>query len=147
MAKEYFSAAAEVPDGTTLAAVTIITDGTRFSANPLSSMDNYIGIGRNVFIWDNYEFGHYLFPLVTRNKSDERFALLYTGGNTYALNDPNSFSDERLDRLRSALAEGSGRIETLLVWGSDPRVESVVAPYFGSTPYYSSGEIRLFRHR
>jgi hypothetical protein len=146
-AREFVAVLPAIPEGKTLAAVTIIPDGMRFSSNPISSLDNYIGIERNVFVWDNYEFGHYLFPLVMRSKADQQFALEFTGGNTYELNNPDSYSEERFNRLSSALAAGNSRIDTLLVWGSDARVESIFAPYFEPTPFYATGRVRLYRHR
>lgn len=146
-AREYLSAGAHVPDGGSLAAVTLVPRGMRFSSSHIGSMDNYIGIGRNILVWDNYEFGHYLFPVVARESATQEFALEYTGSNSFEMNNPERNSEERYRKLAAVFAANNARIDTLLVWGSDPRIEAAFAPWFEPEPYFSNGRVRLFRHR
>jgi hypothetical protein len=146
-AREFLSAAAQIPDGSSIVAVTIEPKGMRFSANPVSSMDNYIGIGRNILIWDNYEFGHYLFPVVAKKRADQQFALEYTGNNAFELNNPERSSDEQFNKLAEILSANNQRIDTLLVWGADPRVEAAYKPWFEAEPYFVNGRVRLYRHK
>ena len=141
-AREYVSANAHIPDGTSLAALRLDPAPKRFSSNAISSLDNYFAINRDILVWDNYEFGHYLFPVVLRSEDDRRFAIDYTSSNTYDLSD-----DEKLARVSSVFERDHKRIGTLLVWGSDPKVETVFRPYFESEPYFVNGRVRLFRHK
>jgi hypothetical protein len=146
-AREYLSASEHVPDGTRLAAISITPQGMRFSANPAASLDNYIGIGRDILVWDNYEFGHYLFPVVAKNRADQEFALQYTGSNASELNNPQLYSQERVEKLSKLLEANHHRIDTLLVWGNDPQIEAVYQPWFGPEPYFENGRVRLYRHK
>jgi hypothetical protein len=146
-AHQFLSASAQVPEGSSLAAITIEPKGMRFSSSPVSSMDNYIGIGRNILVWDNYEFGHYLFPVVAKNGADQEFVLAYAGNNTFELNNPERFSAERISKLTEILSAENHRIDTLLVWGSDPRIEAAYKPWFEAQPYFENGRVRLYRHK
>jgi len=145
--REYLTAASSIPEGTRLAAITIEPNGSRFSANSVSSLDNFIGIGRDVFIWDNYEFGHYLFPVIAKRKADQEFVLEYTSHNAFKLDDPQNHSEERINKLTEIFASDHERIDTLLVWGTDPQVESAYQPWFEPEPYFVNGRVRLYRHK
>lgn len=147
IAREFLSANDHIPDGTRLAAITVTPKGMRFSANPAGSMDNYFGIGRDVFVWDNYEFGHYLFPVVAKDREDQEFALHYTGNNAFELNNPEQYTPERIGKLAKILETEHERIDTLLVWGNDDQVEAAYQPWFGSAPYFENGRVRLYRHK
>ena len=145
--REYLTAASAVPDGTRLAAITIEPDSLRFSANSVSSLDNFIGIDRDVFVWDNYEFGHYLFPIVAKRPEDQKFILGYTSHNAFGLDNPEMISVERIDKLTKIFEADHGRIDTLVVWGSDPRIEKAYQPWFEPEPYFVNGRVRLYRHK
>jgi hypothetical protein len=110
-------------------------------------MDNYIGIRRDILVWDNYEFGHYLFPVVVKKRADQEFALAYTGHNAFEMNNPELSSKERIDRLAKIFEADNRRIDTLLVWGSDPQIEAAFRPWFEDKPYFENGRVRLYRHR
>ena len=145
--REYLTAASSIPEATRLAAITIEPNGSRFSANSVSSLDNFIGIGRDVFIWDNYEFGHYLFPVIAKRKADQEFVLEYTSHNAFKLDDPQNHSEERINKLAEILESDHQRIGTLLVWGTDPQIESAYQPWFEPEPYFVNGRVRLYRHK
>jgi hypothetical protein len=146
-AREFLAASSHVPDDSSIAAITITDASMRFSANPLSSMENYIGIGRNILVWDNYEFGHYLFPVGAKNRTDQEFVLAFTGNNPYELSDPEKYSAKRIEKLSQILASNNDRIDTLVVWGSDPQIESTYMPWFEDQPYFENGRVRLYRHK
>jgi hypothetical protein len=141
-ASEYVSANEHIPDGTSLAALRFDPATKRFSSNAISSLDNYFAINRDILVWDNYEFGHYLFPVVLRSEDDRRFAIDYTSSNTYDLSD-----DDKLARISSVFEKDHERIGTLLVWDSDPKLEKAFHPYFESEPYFVNGRVRLFKHK
>jgi hypothetical protein len=141
-AAEYLSAEPHLENGSTMTALVFDDTARRFSSNPISSLDNYFAIGGDVFVWDNYEFGHYLFPVVLKNDADRRFAFDYTSSNTYDLS-----GDEKLAKLTSVFSNDHERIDTLLVWGSNDKLEPAFKPYFESEPYFANGRVRLCRHR
>jgi hypothetical protein len=144
-AREFLSAGRAVPEKTKIASVVIVEDGVRFHLTPAGQLNNYLGIGRDVLVWDNYELGHYLFPVVARNSADRRFVFDLTRNNVFPLNDPTVNLEEKLANLDAILAEHHEKIETLLVWGSESRVEAVVKKYFAEEPFFQNGRVRLLR--
>jgi hypothetical protein len=142
LAGEFLVAGPQVADGSRLAAITIDPRAKRFSSSPLSSLDNYFGVGRNVLVWDNYEFGHYLFPVVMRDDGDRQFAFDYTSSGTSELDEA-----EKLRRLSAVFENGHQRIDTLVIWDNDPSLESAFYPYYESQPYFAYGRVKLFKHK
>ncbi|MDQ3799092.1 MAG: hypothetical protein M3384_06560 [Acidobacteriota bacterium] len=148
LAKDLVAAQPMIEENTRLVSISIIEDGLRYHSLPTGQMDNYLGIGdRGIQVWDNYEIGHYLFPIVAKEISHRQFVLGYTGSNVFALNDKSVNFDEKLSKLAALLEANNNKIDTLLVWGKDARVEAVLSRWFESEPYFQSGEVRLFRHR
>ena len=52
-AREFFAASSAIPEGASIAGVTIRPRGFRFAGSHLPSINNYNGIGRDVRLWDN----------------------------------------------------------------------------------------------
>jgi hypothetical protein len=73
--------------------------------------------------------------------------LEYTSHNAFKLDDPQNHSEERINKLAEILASDNQRIDTLLVWGSDPQIESAYQPWFEPEPYFVNGRVRLYRHK
>ena len=63
------------------------------------------------------------------------------------MNDKSVNFEEKLLKLESLLESNHNKIDALLVWGKDARVEAVLNKRFESEPYFESGEARLFRRR
>jgi hypothetical protein len=144
-AREFFAASSAIPEEASLVAVTIEEDPFRFMATPTSSINNYNGILRNATIWDNYEFGHYLFPLVYKEKRDQEFVRRMTIVNAYALKAPLPIAEQRLVDLESLLASEENKINTVVLWGSEPRIDAIVKRSFASEPVLVNGRVKLFR--
>ena len=144
-AREFFAASQAISDGAAAAGVTIRPRGFRFAGTHIPSINNYNGIGRDVRIWDNYELGHNYFPVVTRSREDHEFARRFTQNNAYALDRPEQMREERIEALRSLLTSEPRRIHTLIVWGSDPRVDAAIFAGFGGSPVFEQGNVRVFR--
>ncbi|MBS1793984.1 MAG: hypothetical protein JSS81_09025 [Acidobacteria bacterium] len=143
----YMEAARALPEGERIASVVVLEDGRRFHSLPMTQMSSYLGIGRNVVVLDNYEAGHYLFPVVARQAEDKQFIFDLTTSNVYTLNNPDEKFDEKLARLDAVLSRNQGRITTLVLWGRNPKVESTVGRWFAPTPYFENGSVRLFHAR
>lgn len=144
-AAEFFKATSAIPEGASVAAITITPGTPRFSASSISSMNNFNGTVKNIRVWDNYEFGHYLFPVVPVRPEDRLFTHNLTSNNTYFLDRTNDFDQSRLDKLRWVFENNDSRINTLIVWGSDPRIETIIEPWIETAPLFSSDSLRVFR--
>jgi len=144
-AKEFISAQNVLAPDDRLASVVLVEYGLRFNSTPTAMMSNYLGIEPNRIIWDNYEIGHYLFPVVAKNAEDKRFIFDLTRNSAFALNNPNQKFDERLAELDSCLTENHQKIRTFFVWGKEAHVEAVLNKWF--EPFFENGRVRVFRHR
>lgn len=132
------------------ATITLEENSLRFHANPIPQLNCYNGIGTNNMIWDNYEFGHYLFPLITKNVEDRRFIFDLTRGQFMMLdNSDDGFGNFnfKLGLINSSLETDNDRIETIALWGRDPRVEAILNKWFEVEPYFENEKLRLFRHK
>ena len=144
-AKEFLSAQNAILPDDKLASVILVEDSLRFNSLPVTQMNNYFGHVKNRIIWDNYEIGHYLFPVVAKSAEGKQFVFDLTRYNTFTLNNPNQNFDERLSKLDLVLAENNQKITALLVWGRDSRLEVVLNKWF--EPTFENGRIRVFRHK
>jgi hypothetical protein len=143
----FMAARDSIPEGTTIASVVFDDRDEKFRVVPLSQLDNLIGVGRNVFVWDNYELGHNLFPVVATKPEDRSLAHGLSSSNTFSRNESNSSVDQKLTNLGSALRSGKGRVDFLLVYGSDPRIAEIVEENFASVPVYANGPLQILKAR
>lgn len=147
MARDFFAAAQELKKSSSIASVTLESNSIKFHANPIPQMNNYNGIANNIIVWDNYEMGHYLFPVVTQNISDRQFIRDFTSSNFFQLNNPDENFDEKLDKFNKILALNHNKIETVIVWGTNPKAEAVLSNWFETTAYFQNSRVRLFHHK
>lgn len=132
------------------AMITLDDTSLRFHAHPVGQLNCYNGIGTDSLVWDNYEFGHYLFPLTTVEPEDKTFVFDLTQSSYIGLDNPaDQFGtfDAKLQRISSSLESYNGRIDTIALWGRDPRVEAVLKKWFEAEPYFANEKLRLFRHK
>ena len=132
------------------ATITIKDGSLRFHADPIPQINCYNGINGNNIVLDNYEFGHYLFPLVTKNTGDRQFIHELTRSQYIGVDDPDDAFGSyelKLGLINSSLESYNDRIETIALWGRDPRVEAVLNKWFASEPYFENGKLRLFHHK
>ncbi len=146
-----FMSASELLSKSPASATIAIAEGSpRFHADPIPQLNCYNAIGTNNIVWDNYEFGHYLFPLITKNTEDRHFIYDFTRSHYLGRNDPDdalgSF-DVKLGLLNSSLESYNDKIETIAIWGRDPRVEAVINRWFEAEPYFENEKLRLFHHQ
>lgn len=146
-AKEFLSVRDHITDTRSTASVIIMEDVYHFHSSPMLNLNCLVGINKNMLIWDNYEIGYYIFPVIAKNESDRQFVRNLTDSNGFGLNNPSENFIQKLSKLDSTLAENHGKIETMLVWGNDSRVEKVLEKWFEPQPYFENGQIRLYRHK
>ena len=145
-AKEFLSVKEDIPDGAALVTVIVLRDRQRFHSVPELQLISYVGIDRDIRVWDNYEIAHYLFPVVTRDPADRAFIFELTQSLTLDLNDPEAIIQDKLSRLQLCLYKYHKRIDIVVAWDSDPRVDGILNTWFEG-PYFTHGRARLFRHR
>lgn len=145
--KEFLSAREHLGETRSIASVVMMDDVFHFHSSPVINLNCFIGINKDVIVWDNYEIGYYIFPVIAKNESDRRFIRKLTESNGFGLNNPAENFAEKIAKLDSALEENHYKVDTILVWGSDSRVDQVLAKWFQSEPFFENGQVRLFRHK
>ena len=128
----------------------IVNEGWRFHSQPMVQFDNYIGIEKNLIVRDNYELGYYVFPIVVKNEPDKQLFYEMANFNFYTL-DKSTMSDAKFDenkqRLESALNNERNRINTLIIWGNDSRIEAMISKDFEQNKDVENQAVHIFYRR
>lgn len=146
-AREFLSAREQIPDAAAIASVVVLEDVFHFHSSPMLNLNLLNGINRNNFVWDNYEIGYYIFPIIAKSEPERQFIHSLTASNGFAMNNPQENFDEKLAKLDSTLEANHGKIDIMLVWGNDGRISGVLNKWFETQPYFENGRVRLFRHK
>lgn len=147
LGREYLSGKNEIKDSDTFASVILIENGCRYKSSPLTNINLLYGFGKNTVIWDNYELGYYLFPVVAVNSADKRFIYDFRESNAFELCDKNEKFEEKLFKLNSILDSNNEKIQVMLVWNEDLRVQSILNKWYEDKPFFQNGRVKLFRHK
>jgi hypothetical protein len=143
---DFYAARQAIPENASIASVVFDTDSMRFHSAPATQLVNYLGINRNVTIWDNYELGHYMFPVTTLRPEDRKYVFELTTTNVFNINNPDESFDEKLASLEKALADGNQRIELLVVCGNDGRLDAVLQRWYDLNPVFANRTVRVLKH-
>ena len=145
--KQFLAAKDHIGKKESLGSIIFIGDSGRFRPLPLSNITPLVGIGKDGPVWDNYEFGYYLFPVVTKTPEERKFVFDFRESNTFDLNNPNENIAEKRAKLESVLALNHDGIAILLVWNEQPDFVRLRENWFENEAYFESGDLKLFRHR
>lgn len=145
--REFMTAREAIPENSSIASIVLVENGLRFHSTPTAQLNNYLGINKNVIVWDDYELGHYMFPVAMAKTEDQNFVFEFTTSNVFYLNNTLENFDERLSKLSTSLAVGHDRIKYLVVYGADPRLVGVLEKWFEPEPIYARGKIQVFQNR
>lgn len=145
--KQFLAAKDHIGKNESLGSIVFIGDSGRFRPLPLTNLTSYIGIGKEGPVWDNYEFGYYLFPVVAKTPEERKFVFDFREANTFDLNNPNENIAEKRAKLEIVLALNHDRIAILLVWNEQPDFVRLRENWFEKEAYFESGDLKLFRHR
>ena len=145
--QEFSSSQTVVSDDDAIASVVVVEDASRFHSTIEPQLGLFTTIGKSTMVWDNYEIGHYLFPVITKDVTDRQFARSLAMSHAFVLNGPVADFNEALIGLDHALSSGNKRISKLILWGSDERVENVVFKWFEPEPIFQNDRVRVLRHR
>ena len=88
-----------------------------------------------------------MFPVITRRPEDRKFVFELTTSNVFYLNNPDQRFDDKLKRLDRSLTDGNERINYLVLYGNDQRIDNVIFKWFDENAVYSDGEVRVLRHK
>ncbi len=146
-AKEFLSAQSVISPDEKMASVVFVEDGLRFHSLPTTQLSNYLGIEKKAIVRDNYEIGHYLFPIIAKNSIDKQFTFDLTTSNVFILNKPDEKFDDKSVKLDLLLSNNREKIQTLIVWGKNPQIEAVLFKWFKSEPVFENGNVRVFHQK
>ena len=144
---EFSTAQSAITDVDSIASIEIIEDGSRFHSIPEPHLGLVTSVGKNTFVLDNYEIGHYLFPVITKDLADRQFVRELAASHMFFLNGPESAFDQTLERLDRILATDHQRFTKIILWGNNDRVESILAKWFDQRPVFENGRVKVLRHR
>jgi len=146
-AKEYLTAGQFIEQTDALMSIIIPNETKRFHAYPMSGMGNYLGIERKITAWDNYEIGHNLFPIVAKNKADQKFVLEMASASV-ALVDPESQNlPEKTQNFDTVLEKNREKLSKLLIWGDAAMIRQSTEKWFDPQPVFENGRITILKRR
>ena len=146
MADEYATSRQALVDGDSIATISVVEDGLRFHSMPEPQFSSINGLQRQIVVWDNYELGHYLFPVVTRNAEDRQLILALANSHAFS-RDPRESFPEVLAKLDRTLEANHDRLTKIVVWGRNDTVERVVYKWFDPNPIFQNGRVRVLKHK
>lgn len=144
--QEYLSARPAIADTDSLGSIVLVADGCRFRSNPLANINPLLGVGKNTRVWDNYEIGYYLFPVIARDSRERQIVFDFRESNAIDLCNPSEI-DEKFTKLDSFLHQHHDKIKVMAVWNGDERVSALLREWYDDKPFFQNGRVALFRHR
>ncbi len=146
-AKEYLAAGQFIEENDALMSIIVPNETKRFHPTPMTGMGNYLGFDRKIKAWDNYEIGHNLFPIVARNKSDQKFVVEMAAASSALINSGNQNPSEISQNFDAALEKNRDKLTKLLIWGDAAKIRSSTEKWFDPQPVYETGRITILRRR
>lgn len=146
-AENYIAAKPYINENDKFASIVLIDNACRYKPNPISNVNTILGIGKNTLVWDNYELGYYLFPVIVNNKEDQYFIYEYRESNAINLCESSENISKKLNSLKTIFEHNNEKISVLLVWNEDKRVTDIISKWFETEPFYINEKIRLYKHK
>ncbi|MEO8572922.1 MAG: hypothetical protein ABI481_03060 [Pyrinomonadaceae bacterium] len=147
LAEPFLSAGAAIANNDAFGSIIVIDEPPRFRAQPLFNLTPLVGIGKNAAVWDNYEFGYNLFPVVASSTEMRKFVYDFRESNTFDLRDLIENQEAKRRDLDGVLAREHSRFRVLLVWNDQPEIAAIRNKWFEERPFFEAGDLQLFRHR
>lgn len=122
-----------------------IDTGGPYRVNPVHNLSSVLGIGTNNIVWNNYGPCLYYFPVRFTDETVSQRAWDLSDMSVFRFRNP--FYDER-EHVRSwskMLTERHTEIDTLVVMGANPEIDSINSQWYGTEPVFQVGEVRVFR--
>ena len=147
VANEVLEARNYIGEGESFGSIVLNRESCKFKPIPRSNLTPFIAIGKSTRVLDNYELGYYLFPVIARDADDRQFIYEFRESNTFDFCDPSTQFEPKFERLSKLLESRHEKIDVLLVWGDDERIDALVSRWFENAPFYQNKYVRLFRRR
>jgi len=147
IAKEILPVENLIEDNQSIGSIVINRDGCKFKPIPRVNLTTLITINKNNKVWDNYEIGYYLFPVIPNNDLDRQFIYEFRESNTFDFCDPQEQFESKLKRLSELMPVVQKKMDILIVLGSDERIDKLITEWFDELPFYQNGDVRLYRAR
>jgi hypothetical protein len=144
--REYLSAKEKIGNNDSIGSILLMKNSCRYKSNPLTNINVLNGIGKNTRVWDNYELGYYLFPVIALNQSDKDFIYNFRESNAFELCDANEKMDEKLARLTTLLELNNEKIGVMVVWGKDERIEAFLKKWY-KEPFFQNERVSIYAHQ
>jgi hypothetical protein len=110
-------------------------------------MSSFLGVNRNVIVWDNYELGHYLFPVIVRDAVDKDFAFRLSSSAVFGPEDRFKTYDENFAIMTGVIRNEHERIDRFVFFGKDERIESLLGDYYSVSAVSPTGAVRIFARK
>ena len=146
-AKEFLTAGQFIEPGDALMSIIVPNQTKRFHPTPMTGMANFLGIERKITAWDNYEIGHNLFPIVAKNKADQKFVLEMAAASAALLDVESHNLPEKTRNFDDVLAKNRDKLTKLLIWGDAEKIRRNAEQWFDPQPVFESGRITILRRR
>lgn len=142
---DFMAARQSIPENVSIASVGFVDDALRYHASPTAQAVNYLGVNKDVIVWDNYELGHYLFPVVTRRPADKDFVYGLSGSNVLYSNYSKDEAERKIENLDAILTQNHDKIDFLVTYGDERMFSRVVGKWYDRTPIFESGGVRVLK--
>jgi hypothetical protein len=107
-------------------------------------LDSLLGIGTGNIIWHNYEAKQYYFPVQLRHPSEREITQAFSRFERIRSKAPDI--EHTIDQWARLLADHHDKIDVLVVWGADPRVDQINRQWYGPEPVFQQDDLRVFYH-
>jgi hypothetical protein len=121
-------------------ATLLVSTRSRFRANPLLHVDNWLGVDTGNIIWSNYETLYYYFPVQFRPGIERP----HPGDlELISLHEEPSQKAQRVRDWERLLSAHAGAIDVVVTWKHDPALDAVTLRWFDQLE--RRGDVQVFR--
>ncbi|MER3632448.1 MAG: hypothetical protein C4325_10045 [Blastocatellia bacterium] len=142
--REFVAIERSIEPGTSLASITVTTGQEKFRCLPATQMSSFLGVDRDVIVWDNYELGHYLFPVVVRDAADKDFVFRLSSSSVFGPMNRFSSEEANLVTMSNIISNERHQIDRFVVFGKDEQIEALLATHYSVAAISPSGTVRIF---
>lgn len=145
--REFVAVRQAIEPGNSIASIIVSPRAGKFRCLPATQISSFLGVNRNVIVWDNYELGHYLFPVIVRDAVDKDFAFRLSSSAVFGPEDRFKTYDENFAIMTGVIRNEHERIDRFVFFGKDERIESLLGDYYSVSAVSPTGAVRIFARK
>ncbi len=145
--RNYLTAKPYLLEDDKLGTIVFIENGCRYKSSPLTNLTPILGIGKHTRIWDNYELGYYLFPVIVNNQDERNFIFEYRASNSLDICRGPAEISLQLANLQTTFERHHQKFTVLLVWNGNQSLEPIISKWFEVEPFFQNDNVKLYRHK